>query len=87
MEAIELYFKGCENGKLGLPNIGPGYKITSRVNWFFGKFAIIKSQNYKHAKINIGFRKSKKASFAPHINIGVFSLEENSTHWNSGKKI
>ena len=26
--------------------IGPGYKITSKVNWLFGKFAIIKSQNF-----------------------------------------
>jgi hypothetical protein len=47
---IELYFKACENGKLGITQtIGPGYKITSKVNWLFGKLAIIKSQNFKHA--------------------------------------
>ena len=54
-QSVELYFKACENGKLGITQtIGPGYKITSRVNWVFGKLAIIKSQNFKHAiKSNI----------------------------------
>ena len=48
--AVELYFKACDNGKLGITqSIAPGYKITSKVNWLFGKLAIIKSQNFKHA--------------------------------------
>jgi len=84
-QSVELYFKACENGKLGITQtIGPGYKITSRVNWVFGKLAIIKSQNFKHAiKSNINLEKARKLAFAPHINIGVFSLEKNSTCWNS----
>ena len=83
--SIELYFRACDNGKLGITQtIGPGYKITSRVNWVFGKLAIIKSQNFKHAvKSNIGYEKARKLAFAPHINIGVFSLEKNSSSWNS----
>ena len=83
--SIELYFKACDNGKLGITQtIGPGYKITSRVNWVFGKLAIIKSQNFKHAvKSNIGYEKARKLAFAPHINIGVFSLEKNSSSWNT----
>ncbi len=82
---VKLYFKACENGKLGITqSIGPGYKITSKVNWIFGKLAIIKSQNFKHAvKSNIGYDKARKLAFAPHINIGVFSLEKNSKGWNS----
>ena len=82
---VELYFKACENGKLGITqSIGPGYRITSRVNWLFGKLAIIKSQNFKHAvKSKIGFDKARKLAFAPHINIGVFSLEKNSDGWKS----
>ena len=58
--SVELYFKACENGKLGITQtIGPGYKITSKVNWLFGKIAIIKSQNFKHAvKSKIGFDKA-----------------------------
>ena len=81
--SIELYFKACDNGKLGITQtIGPGYKITSKVNWLFGKLAIIKSQNFKHAvKSNIGYDKARKLAFAPHINIGVFSLEKNSKGW------
>ena len=82
---IELYFKACDKGKLGITQtIGPGYKITSKVNWLLGKLAIVKSQNFKHAvKSNIGYDKARKLAFAPHINIGVFSLEKNSKGWNS----
>ena len=82
---INLYFKACENGKLGITQtIGPGYKITSKVNWLFGKLAIIKSQNFKHAvKSKIPYSKARKLAFAPHINIGVFSLEKNSPGWKS----
>ena len=81
---IKLYFKACNDGKLGITQtIGPGYKITSKVNWLFGKLAIIKSQNFKHAiKSKIGYDKARKLAFAPHINIGVFSLEKNSKGWD-----
>ncbi len=87
-ESINLYLKACENGKLGITQtIGPGYKITSKVNWLFGKFAIIKSQNFKHAiKSKIDYKKARKLAFAPHINIGVFSLEKNSEGWKSWQK-
>ena len=84
-ECVELYFKACEDGKLGITQtLGPGYKIMSKVNWLFGKIAIIKSQNFKHAvKSKIGLSKARKLAFAPHINIGVFSLEKNSSGWTS----
>ena len=83
--SVELYFQACDNGKLGITQtIGPGYKITSKVNWLFGKLAIIKSQNFKHAvKSKIPYDKARKLAFAPHINIGVFSLEKDSMCWNS----
>ena len=82
-QTIELYFKACEIEKLGITQtIGRGYKITSRVDWVFGKLAIIKSQNFKHAiKSKISYEKARKLAFAPHINIGVFSLEKKSTTW------
>ena len=82
---IELYFKACDKGKLGITQtIGPGYKITSKVTWLLGKLAIIKSQNFKHAvKSKIGYEKARKLAFAPHINIGVFSLEKTSKVWES----
>ena len=85
---IELYFRACENGKLGITQtIGPGYKITSKVNWVVGKLAIIKSQNFKHAvKSKIGYTEARKLAFAPHINIGVFSLERNSKGWATWQK-
>jgi hypothetical protein len=87
-ECVELYFKACEDGKLGITQtLGPGYKIMSKVNWLFGKIAIIKSQNFKHAvKSKIGLSKARKLAFAPHINIGVFSLEKNSSGWTSWQK-
>jgi hypothetical protein len=85
---LELYFKACDNEKLGITQtIGPGYKITSRVNWLIGKLAIIKSQNFKHAiKSKIGYEKARKLAFAPHINIGVFSLNKNSKVWEIWQK-
>jgi len=86
--SVELYFEACNNGKLGITQtLGPGYKIMSKVNWLFGKVAIIKSQNFKHAiKSKIGIAKARKLAFAPHINIGVFSLEKNSPGWSSWQK-
>ena len=85
---IELYFKACDNGKLGITQtIGAGYKITSKVKWLLGKIAIIKSQNFKHAvKSKISFEKARKLAFAPHINIGVFSLEKDSIGWATCQK-
>ena len=86
--SVELYLKACADGKLGITqSVGPGYKILSKVKWLFGKLAIVKSQNFKHAissKINID--KARKIAFAPHINIGVFSLEKNSDCWNVWQK-
>ena len=84
-KCIKLYFQACDNGKLGITQtMGPGYKITSKVNWLIGKLAIIRSQNFKHAvKSKIGYDKARKLAFAPHINIGVFSLEKNSNGWQS----
>ena len=84
-QSLDLYFRACDNGKLGITQtLGPGYKITSKVNWLFGKLAIIKSQNFKHAiKSKIPYDKARKLAFAPHINIGVFSLEKNSIGWES----
>ena len=86
--SVELYFKACDNGKLGITQtIGPGYKVTSKVNWLIGKLAVIKSQNFKHAiKSKIGYAKARKLAFAPHINIGVFSLEKNSKAWSLWQK-
>ena len=82
--SVDLYFKACDGGELGITQtVGPGYKITSKVNWLVGKLAIIKSQNFKHAvKSNVGYDKARKLAFAPHINIGVFSLEKDSKGWS-----
>ena len=83
--SIELYFKACEDGKLGITQtMAPGYRIMSKVKWLFGKFAVIKSQNFKHAiSSKIGVEKARKLAFAPHINIGVFSLEKHSKCWET----
>ena len=82
--SIELYFKACDKGKLGITqSIGPGYRVLSKVKWLFGKLAIIKSQNFKHAvSSKINMQKARKIAFAPHINIGVFSLENSSSVWS-----
>ena len=83
-KCVELYFTACDNGKLGITQtMGPGYRIMTNVKWLFGKLALIKSQNYKHAKSSgIDETNARKIAFAPHLNIGVFSLEKNSPCWN-----
>jgi len=80
---IDLYFKACDNDKLGITQtMGPGYKIMAKVNWLIGGLAKIKSQNYKHARSSgIEEEKARKIAFAPHLNIGVFSLSKNSPVW------
>ena len=51
-QTIELYFKACENNKLSIAtSIDRAYGRVLKAEWVFGSFAIIKSQNYKHAKI------------------------------------
>jgi hypothetical protein len=86
--SIELYFRACDNGKLGITQtMGPGYRIMTNVKWLFGKLAFIKSQNYKHARSSgINETDARTIAFAPHLNIGVFSLEKNSPCWQIWQK-
>ena len=86
--SIELYFKACNDGKLGITQtMGPGYRVMSKVKWIYGKLAIIKSQNFKHAIASkIDINNARKLAFAPHINIGTFSLEKNSKCWEIWQK-
>ena len=85
---IELYFKACENGKLGITQtMGQGYRIMSKVKWLVGSLALIKSQNYKHARSSgTNEEDARKIAFAPHLNIGVFSLEKDSICWEVWQK-
>ncbi len=85
---IELYFKACDNGKLGITQtMGQGYRIMSKVKWLVGSLAFIKSQNYKHARSSgIKENDARKIAFAPHLNIGVFSLEKDSICWDIWQK-
>ena len=68
-------------------SIGPGYRSLAKVNWIFGKVAAIKTQNYKHAKMSgVSENDARKLAFAPHLNIGVFSLMKNSPCWETWQK-
>ena len=87
-DCIDNYFNACANNKLGITqSIGPGYKVLANVKWLFKKLAIINSQNYKHA-VNSGVKENeaRKLAFAPHLNIGVFSLKKNSSIWSIWQK-
>ena len=87
-EAIELYFKGCENEKLSIATSADrAYGRVLRAEWFLGSFARIKSQNYKHAKSS-GFSEkiARQVALKPHLNIGVFALEANAPHWKVWQK-
>ena len=82
-EAVELYFKGCENKKLAISTSADrAYGRVLRAEWVIGSFAKIKSQNYKHAKSS-GFSEkiAREVALKPHLNAGVFALESNAPHW------
>ncbi len=87
-DAIELYFKGCENRKLSIATSADrSYGRVLRAEWIYKSFATIKSQNYKHAKSS-GFSEkiAREVALKPHLNIGVFALEFNAPHWDIWKK-
>jgi lipopolysaccharide biosynthesis glycosyltransferase len=87
-DAIELYFKGCQNNKLSIATTADrSYGRVLRADWILGSFAKIKSQNYKHAKSS-GFSEkiARKVALEPHLNIGVFALEHNASHWGVWQK-
>lgn len=88
-DAIELLIKGCNQDKLAITQtIAPGYRDVGRVNWIFKSLASVKTQNYKHA-ISSGFNQeiARKIAFAPHLNVGVFSLSSSSPGWNLWQEI
>jgi len=82
-QAIELYLKGSDNNKLAISTSADrAYGRVLRVSWIFKSWAKIKSQNYKHAKLS-GFPEeiARKIALKPHLNIGVFCLNEDAPHW------
>ena len=86
--SIDLYFKGCENKKLAIATSADrSYGRVLRAEWIFGSLARIRSQNYKHAKSS-GFSEkiARDVALQPHLNIGLFSLEENAPHWDIWQK-
>ena len=87
-EAIDLYFKGCDNNKLSISTSADrAYGRVLRVDWLISGFAKIRSQNYKHAKSS-GFSEkiARQVALRPHLNLGVFCLNENSPHWDVWRK-
>jgi len=86
--AIELYLKGCENKKIAISTSADrSYGRVLNAKWIFGSLARIKSQNYKHAKSS-GFSEkiARDVALKPHLNIGVFSLENGAPHWEVWQK-
>ena len=86
--SIDLYFKGCENKKLAIATSADrSYGRVLRAEWVFRSLARIRSQNYKHAKSS-GFSEkvARDVALEPHLNIGLFSLEENAPHWEVWQK-
>jgi hypothetical protein len=81
--AIELYFKGSDNQTLSISSSADrAYGRVLRADWIFSNIAFIRSQNYKHAKSS-GFSNqiSREVALKPHLNIGVFCLDDDAPHW------
>ena len=76
--AVDLLIRGCKMKELAITQtIAPGYRDVGKVKWIFGNLASVKTQNFKHA-VRSGFEKdiARKIAFAPHLNIGVFSMKK-----------
>ena len=87
-ESIDLYFKGSDNNKLSISTSADrSYGRVLRAEWLIGSLARIKSQNYKNAKSS-GFSEkvARTVALKPHLNIGVFCLNEKAPHWEVWKK-
>jgi hypothetical protein len=87
-EVIDLYFNGSDNNKLAISTSADrAYGRVLRAEWLIGGFAKIKSQNYKHAKSS-GFSEKicRQVALKPHLNIGVFCLNEKAPHWGVWQK-
>ena len=85
---IDLYFKGSDNNKLSISTSADrSYGRVLRAEWLIGSLARIKSQNYKHAKSS-GFSEkvARTVALKPHLNIGVFCLNEKAPHWEVWQK-
>jgi len=81
--AVELYFKGSDNQTLSISSSADrAYGRVLRADWIFSNIAFIRSQNYKHAKSS-GFSNqiSREVALKPHLNIGVFCLDDDAPHW------
>ncbi len=81
--SVELYFKGSDNKTLSISSSADrAYGRVLRADWIFSNIAFIRSQNYKHAKSS-GFSNkiSREVALKPHLNIGVFCLENDAPHW------
>ena len=87
-EIVELYFEGSNKDKLAISTSADrSYGRVLRAEWLIGGFARIKSQNYKHAKSS-GFSEkiARSVALKPHLNIGVFCLNEKAPHWEVWQK-
>ena len=81
--AVELYFKGSDNKTLSISSSADrAYGRVLRADWIFSNIAFIRSQNYKHSKSS-GFSNKicREVALKPHLNIGVFCLENDAPHW------
>ncbi|MEY4146162.1 MAG: hypothetical protein RL327_641 [Pseudomonadota bacterium] len=81
--SVELYFKGSDNKTLAISSSADrAYGRVLRADWIFSNIAFIRSQNYKHSKSS-GFSNKicREVALKPHLNIGVFCLENDAPHW------
>ena len=82
--SVELYFKGSDNKTLAISSSADrAYGRVLRADWIFSNIAFIRSQNYKHSKSS-GFSNKicREVALKPHLNIGVFCLENDAPHWS-----
>lgn len=86
--AIELMRKGAAQGAMAVVAQTGRYRTTElRLDWLFGRFARIRSINYKNA-LRAGWPRAicRDIAIKPTLNAGVYALRADAPHWEAMRR-
>lgn len=86
--AIDLMVKGAARGAMAVvPQTGRYRDTELRLDWLFGRFARIRSINYKNA-LRAGLPRAicRAIAIKPTLNAGVYALRADAPHWEAMRR-
>lgn len=86
--AIDLMVKGAARGAMAVvPQTGRYRDTELRLDWLFGRFARIRSINYKNAlRAGLPRKISRAIAIKPTLNAGVYALRADAPHWEAMRR-